>query len=123
MLSSSFEPLIEDETVSPDSVLEAELAPVSETASTETAINSSAKRECGFTRVTPSCSVRLPGRTCYRSVSPLLKHRFVDRIGVPCNAGLGPGGARRVDGEAVGLRSDLQPCALLAGPGGGGAWL
>ena len=44
------EPSTEDDTVSPDSVLEAELAPVSETASTETAINSSAKRECGFTR-------------------------------------------------------------------------
>ena len=50
MWSSSFEPSIEDDTVSPLSVLEAELAPVSETASTETAINSSAKRECGFTR-------------------------------------------------------------------------
>ena len=86
MLSSSFEPLIEDETVSPDSVLEAELAPVSETASTETAINSSAKRECGFTRVTPSCSVRLPGRTCYRSVSPLLKHRSLNRGRAPARA-------------------------------------
>ena len=50
MWSSSFEPSIEDDTVSL-SVLEAELAPVSEIASTETAINSSAKTECGFTRV------------------------------------------------------------------------
>ena len=52
MWSSSFEPSIEDDTVSL-SVLEAELAPVSEIASTETAINSSAKKECGFTRVPP----------------------------------------------------------------------
>jgi len=56
------------------SVLEAELAPVSEMASTETAINSSAKRECGFTRVTPLGAVRLPGRLCYRITSPVLKH-------------------------------------------------
>ena len=53
MWSSSFVPSIEDDTVRSLSVLEAELAPVSETASPETAINSSAKTECGFTLVPP----------------------------------------------------------------------
>ena len=53
MWSSSFLPSIEDDTVRSLSVLEAELAPVSETASPETAINSSAKTECGFTLVPP----------------------------------------------------------------------
>jgi len=50
MPSTNGEPPIEDDTAK---VLEAELAPVSEMASIETAANSSTKRECGFTRYPP----------------------------------------------------------------------
>ena len=44
-----------DDTVRSLSVLEAKLTPVSEIAKTETATNSSAKAECGFTLDTPRC--------------------------------------------------------------------
>jgi hypothetical protein len=90
MSLSSFEPSIEDDTVSPLSVFEAKLAPVSEMASTETAINSNGKRECGFTPEYPLViSVRLPGRLCYRIASPVLKHP-IPRMGE--GAGAGPRG-------------------------------
>ena len=81
MWSSSVEPSIEDDTVSPVSVLEAELAPVSEMASTETAINSSAKRECGFTRyplVSPFAWAHLLSERL-----PIFKHRSLDRGRAP----------------------------------------
>jgi len=56
-----------DDTVRSLSVLEAKLAPVSEIAKTETAINSSAKAECGFTLTPPGVN-RLSGLSVMGSV-------------------------------------------------------
>ena len=53
MWSSSFEPSIDDETVNPFSVLDAELDPVIEMASAATATKNSAKTARGFTRLPP----------------------------------------------------------------------
>jgi hypothetical protein len=53
MWSSSFDPSIDDETLNPLSVLEAELDPVIEMASAAVATKNSAKTACGFTGLPP----------------------------------------------------------------------